>query len=132
MPLEGIHLKRRLVVDLTVPRDPKAVFEGGYIKKADLEVVIRAIRRAHRKLIHDYREQRIIAKYEASKKKKEEVSKDDADKQSKEQPSERVGQGQTNTADHGSDAEDSRPAGRSGGTAEGRQGGGDSSRSGGS
>ncbi len=73
---------RRLVVDLTVPRNPGVVFEGDYITKVELEAVIRAIRRGHKKVIVEYRRQRIIADYEANKK-KEEVEKDGTDRESK-------------------------------------------------
>ena len=62
---------RRLVVDLTVPRDPKVVFEGGYINKVELEAVLRGIRKAHKKLIYEYRRDKIIADYEARKLKEE-------------------------------------------------------------
>jgi len=72
--LERRHLKmRRLVADMEVPRDPKVTFIGDYITKSELEVLIRAVRRAHKKLIHEYRRRKIIQEYEASKKEKEEV-----------------------------------------------------------
>lgn len=65
---------RRLVVDLTVPRDPKVVFEGAYINKVELEAVLRGIRKAHKRMIYEYRRNKIIADYESKKlKEKEEV-----------------------------------------------------------
>lgn len=92
---------RRLVVGLTVPRDPQVTFEGDHITKVELEVVIRGIRKAYKKTIVEYRRQRIIAKYKADKK-KEEVEKDGANEQSKRKSN---GSGDsTNDANRGGDA----------------------------
>ncbi len=42
---------------------PVVTFKGDYITKRDLEIIIRALKRAHRNVIREYRKQRIIAEY---------------------------------------------------------------------
>lgn len=62
---------RKLIVDTSVKYDPKVTFIGEHLTKRELEVVIRAIKREHRRRINEFRKKRIIAIYEADKAKQD-------------------------------------------------------------
>jgi len=74
---------RMLTADLTVPRDPKVKFVGDYITKVELEALIRAIRKAHKKMIFEYRKRHIIEEYKASQEKKGRIQEDATNRKSK-------------------------------------------------
>lgn len=58
---------KKLIVDASVMYAPKVSFIGEHFTKRELDVVMRAIRRAHKERILDFRKKRIIEKYEADK-----------------------------------------------------------------
>jgi hypothetical protein len=54
---------RRIVVELSNANFPQVTFEGDYVNKRELDLVERAIKRAHKEMIRKYREERIINAY---------------------------------------------------------------------
>ena len=61
---------RRLIIDLTVPRDPKVVFEGGYVTRVELGAVLRGIKRHTRSCFMSIVETKLLAITKLTKRKK--------------------------------------------------------------
>lgn len=108
-------LERKLIVIIgerkTGAMTPISVeFEGDYIVKKELDLIIRTIKGCHRKIIRDHRRKVIIADYEAKKNvevetKKDEVVEDGTNGSGSSEPTDRrsadSGSGQDESAESG-------------------------------
>ena len=55
---------KRMSVDISNGNHPKVDFEGTYVTKRELDLIVKAVKRAHKQIIINYRKQLIIAEYQ--------------------------------------------------------------------
>lgn len=58
---------RTILISLEEAGFPKVVFEGDYVTKREMDIVIKAVKKEHRARIRDYRRQMIIEDYKKGK-----------------------------------------------------------------
>ena len=55
--------ERKITVCLLNTSYPSITFTGDYVTKRELDIVVRAIKKAHKEVIREYRRKRIIAEW---------------------------------------------------------------------